>query len=140
MGSETPNKNNEIPPQEVISKLGRLSTLLADVKRAVDEYWDVYHQQIDIRVGGTNCFKTLNIQCGNGYSMEFNVNTIYLLLKGPNDSRKILQGGKGSIGDIVNVPLECWDALIRAVENLIREKVNEIEYLRKLYHIYTATF
>ncbi len=140
MEVQTQNKNNEIPPQEIIAKLSRLTTLLNDLKQAVNEYWDIYNQQIDIRVNGTNCFKTLNIQCDNGYAMEFNVNDIYLLLKGPNDSRKILQGGKGSIGDLVRVPLECWQALIKAVEDLIREKLNEIEYLYRLYHIYTSTF
>ncbi len=140
MGSEAPNKNNEIPPQEVISKLGRLSTLLADVKRAADEYWEWYHKQIDIRVSGTNCFKTLNIQCGNGYSMEFDVNSIYLFLKGPDGGRAVLKNGKGSIGDVASVPLQCWEALVKEIENLIREKVDKIEYLARFYRIFTATF
>ncbi len=126
------------PPQEVISKLSRLSTLLADVKRVASEYWEVYHLQVDIGISGTNCFRNLSIQCDN-YAIEFSTDNVYLFLKSPDGGRRILQNGKGSVGDILTVPLQCWEKLISALENLIREKVNKIDYMRRFYYTYKTT-
>jgi hypothetical protein len=137
---DTEQKTTQVPPQEVVDKLSRLSTLLADVKRMASEYWEAYRLTIELGVSETDWHQTLDIRCGD-YVMFFNTRRVYLVLRTPyGEEYRVLDNGKGSVGDILSVPIQCWDALIRAVENLIREKVNKIEYLRKLYHIYTATF
>ncbi len=142
MSTENQNPNQpttEIPPQQVVSKLGRLAVLLTDVKRMADEYWEAYNEKVSLGVSGTNWYERIEVQCGD-YSAELSLGDVYLFLRTPNGGYRIFQHGDGSVGDVLSVPMECWDALIKAVEDVIRRGVDKIERMRRFYHVYTGTF
>ncbi len=132
---------NQVPVQKVVAKLSRLAALLGDLKRAGDEYWGAYRQEIDLGISGMNVYEHVDIECGNGYMLSFNPNTVYVYLKTPDKGGyRVLDHGKGAIGDVLSVPEECWDRLIHTVEGLIRKKDDEIERFTRFYRIFTATF
>ncbi len=136
---ENQTQTQQIQPQVVAGKLSRLATLLADLKRAQEERNTHYYEKVSLGVSGMGVYETLNFECGNGYAVEFHTDDVYLFLKGPNGGRMIMRHGVAYIGEILEVPVECWDKLIKNLEDLIRKKVDEIEHLVRAYHTFKAT-
>ena len=114
--------------------------MLADLKHAEEERFERYHEKISLGVSNTGAYETIEFECGNGYAVEFRVDSVYMFLRGPNGGHMVLNHGDGAVGDIAKVPLECWDRLISEIENLTRKKLDEIEYLVRFYNIFRATF
>ncbi len=136
---DTEQKTTQVPPQEIVSKLSRLSVLLSDLRRVADERNEKYYEKISIGISSTNTYETIEFECGNGYAVHFETGSVYMFLTTPKGGRMIFDHGTGAIGDIAKVPLECWDRLNKEIEELIRRKLNEIEYLNKLYYTYKTT-
>jgi hypothetical protein len=134
-------QKTQIPPQQIVAKLARLSTLLQDVQKLAEEYNEAFISTISLRIKGTNMHETIRVECDNGYKVEFNTNTIYMYLETPKKGGyRIFQNGEAPVGLVKEVPLECWDRINTALEELIRRKLDEIAYMRNLYYTYTHTF
>ncbi|PMB77631.1 MAG: hypothetical protein C0177_02735 [Fervidicoccus fontis] len=131
---------NDDHVQQVATRLSRLATLLKDLKQVVDEYWEMYRQEIDLGISSMNIYEHVDIECSNGYVLSFNPNTVYVYLKTPDKGGyRVLDYGKGMVGDVLSTPIECWDKLNEVVEDLIRRKIETIERLRRLYYVHTST-
>jgi hypothetical protein len=133
--TQTPN---QVPPQQIVARLAKISALLQDLQKVTEEYKEAYYTKVELKVKGINLYENIEIQC-NHYGVSLDVNRVYMFLKTGNSGRMILKDGEGYVGDIVMVPLECWDKLIGALEDLIRRKLDEIGYLRNLYYTYVHT-
>ncbi len=134
-------QKTQVPPQQIVSKLSRLASLLGDIQRLAEEYREVYYTKIELKVKGTNMNETLTVEC-DGYKVTFSLNDVYMYIESRHNGisgRAILRNGEGHIGDILTVPVQCWDKLIGALEDLIRRKLDEIAYMRNLYYTYIHT-
>ncbi len=138
---QNPNQPDQVPPQQIVAKMSRLAALLNDIQRLAEEYSDAYLQTISLKIKGTNMYEILEFQCENGYKIKFNTNDVYMFIEIPGKGGyRVIQGGEGAVGDIITVPLECWDKLNKELEDLIRRKLDEIAYMKNFYYIYTSTF
>ena len=134
---ENQTQTQQVP--QIVGRLVRISALLGDIQKLAEEYNEAYLRTISLKVKGTNMREVLEVSCDNGYKVKFNTNTVYMYLETPKEGYRVFGDGEAPVGFIKDVPLECWDKLIAALEDLIRRKLNEIEFMRSLYYTYTRT-
>jgi hypothetical protein len=135
-------QKTQVPPQQIVARLAKISALLEDAQKLAERYREAYYTKVELKVKGTNMNEKLTIEC-NDYKVTFNTNDIYMYIEtqhgGHINGHVVLRNGEGYVGDIVAIPLECWDKLVAMLENLIHRKLDEIAYMRNFYNIYVYT-
>ncbi len=138
--NQNQGQTTQVPPQQIVAKLARLSTLLQDIQQLAEEYREAFSETITLRIKRTNMNETIKAECDNGYKLTLNTNTIYMYLEVPKGGGyRIFQDGEGPVGLVTTVPVECWNRLITALEELIRKKLDEIAYMKNFYYTFIHT-